>query len=101
MARILVIDDDALIRETLKTMLQLERHEVALAPHGEEGVRHFREQAVDLVICDTFMPRHGRMETIAAVRSVPTIGIVARIFTCRSARPRRLQSRSGRSSCLD
>jgi CheY-like chemotaxis protein len=50
MVRILVIDDDALIRETLKTMLQLEGHEVT--PHGEEGVRHFREQAVDLVICD-------------------------------------------------
>ena len=42
MARILVIAADALIRETLNTMLQLEGHEVALAPHGEEGLRHLR-----------------------------------------------------------
>ena len=52
MARILVIDDDALIRETLKTMLQLEGHEVRAGAAWRKGVRHFREQAVDLVICD-------------------------------------------------
>jgi CheY-like chemotaxis protein len=66
MARILVIDDDALIRETLKTMLQLERHEVALAPHGEEGVVFPRTSPIR--ICDTFMPRRQH-ETIAAIRS--------------------------------
>lgn len=42
MARILVIAADALIRETIRTMLQMEGHEVALAPHGAEGPRHPR-----------------------------------------------------------
>ena len=80
LARIIVIAADALIRETLKTMLQMEGHEVALAPHGAEGPRHLREQAVDLVISDIFMGRGGGTETVAAIRQsspdVPIITIV-------------------------
>src|SRR6185295_5894904 len=59
LARILVIAADALIRGTLRTMLQLKGHEVELAPHGEEARRRFREQAADLVICDITI-REGR-----------------------------------------
>ena len=68
MAHILVIAADALIRETMKTMLQSEGHEVALAPHGAELPRHLRKQAVDLVISDIFMARGGGTETVAAIR---------------------------------
>jgi len=70
MVNILVIDDDALVRETIRTMLQLEGHEVALAPHGEDGLRRFREQAFDIVICDIFMPRKGGLETVAEIRRI-------------------------------
>jgi CheY-like chemotaxis protein len=70
LARILVVAADALIRETLKTMLQMDGHEVALAPHGAEGLRHLREQAVDLVISDIFMGRGGGTETVAAIRGI-------------------------------
>jgi CheY-like chemotaxis protein len=59
LARILAIATDALIRETLKTMLPLNGHEVALAPHGEEGQRRFREQVAELVICDISMRPGG------------------------------------------
>ncbi len=80
MARILVIAADALIRETIKTMLQMEGHEVALAPHGAEGPRQLREQAVDLVISDIFMGRGGGTETLAAIRrmsrDIPIITMV-------------------------
>ena len=78
MVNILVIDDDALVRETIRTMLQLEGHEVALAPHGEDGLRRFREQAFDIVICDIFMPRKGGMETVAEIRRIsPDVPIIA------------------------
>lgn len=80
MARILVIAADALIRETLKTMLQLEGHEVALAPHGEEAAQRFREQAAELVICDIFMGRGGGTETVSTIRrgavDIPVITMV-------------------------
>jgi CheY-like chemotaxis protein len=78
MARILVIDDDALVRETIRTMLELEGHEVTLAPHAEEGLRHFRQQAFDLLICDLFTPRRGRTETVSAIRLIsPDVPIIA------------------------
>jgi DNA-binding response OmpR family regulator len=78
MAHILVIEDDALIRETIRTMLQLEGHEVALAPRAEDGPRHFHQQAVDLVICDVFTPRRGGTETIPAIRRLsPRVPIIA------------------------
>lgn len=80
MARILVIAADALIRETLKTMLQLEGHEVALAPPGEEAAQRFRTQAAELVICDIFTRRGGGTETVSAIRraaaNIPVIALV-------------------------
>jgi len=78
LARILVIDDEALIRETIKAMLQMEGHEIVLAPHGDEAVRHFRAQAFDLVICDLFTARRDGTETVSAIRQIaPEIPIIA------------------------
>jgi DNA-binding NtrC family response regulator len=77
---ILVIATDALIRETLKTMLQMEGHEAALAPHGAEGPRHLREHAVDLVIADIFVGTGGGTETLAAIRRIsPDIPIITMV----------------------
>jgi CheY-like chemotaxis protein len=73
-----VIDDDALVRETIRTMLEMEGHEVTLAPHAEEGLWHFRQQAFDLLICDLFTPRRGRTETVSAIRLIsPDVPIIA------------------------
>ena len=78
MASILVIDDEALIRETIKAMLQMEGHEIALAPHGDEALRQFRAQAFDLVICDLFTARGDGTETVSAIRRIaPEIPIIA------------------------
>lgn len=77
MARILVIAADALIRETLKTMLQLNGHEIASAPHGEQSQQRFREQAAELVICDISIRRGGGTETVSAIRRIsPDIPVI-------------------------
>jgi CheY-like chemotaxis protein len=77
LARILVIAADALIRGTLRTMLQLEGHEVALAPHGEEAQQRFHEQAADLVICDISMRSGGGSETVSAIRRIsPDVPVI-------------------------
>lgn len=90
MARILVIAADALIRETLKTMLQLEGHEVALTPPDEEAAQRFRERAAELVICDISMRRGGGTETVSAIRRVaadiPVITIVGAAGSAPDAR---------------
>jgi len=54
--KILVIDDEPLVRSLLKQVLENAGHTVAEAVNGREGVRRFREGSFDLVITDHGMP---------------------------------------------
>lgn len=64
MARILVIDDDDLVRGTVEAMLEAGGHEATLAVDGEDGLRQFQRQPFDLVLCDVFMPQKEGLETV-------------------------------------
>jgi CheY-like chemotaxis protein len=68
MARILVIDDDRLVRATVQTMLAAGGYEAVLAVDGEDGIDQFRNQQVDLVLCDAAMPKKDGLETIRDIR---------------------------------
>ncbi|MBI3852327.1 MAG: response regulator [Verrucomicrobia bacterium] len=82
MPRILVIDDDAGMREMLEQTLRLEGYDVVSASDGREGVEAHRASPADLVITDLFMPTQEGMETIAEFRKdfpeVPIIAICGR-----------------------
>jgi PAS domain S-box-containing protein len=54
--QILVIDDEPLVRGLLKQVLENRGHAVTEAGNGQEGVRCFRENNIDLVITDHGMP---------------------------------------------
>lgn len=56
MAKILVVDDDASIRETLEMYLGEEGHDVVAAGTGTEGLNRFVEKAPDVVILDIRLP---------------------------------------------
>ena len=56
MARILVIDDDVLVLDMLYESLTREGYDVLRASNGEEGLRLYRKEPVDLIITDLFMP---------------------------------------------
>ena len=78
MARILVMDDDELLREALRVVLQGAGYEVIEAPDGAAGLRLQREQAADLVLVDIFMPERDGLEVIRALRAeIPQPKIVA------------------------
>ena len=78
MARILVIDDSAVVRELLEQMLRLTGHDVAVAGNGKEGLDQLRRQQVELVITDLFMPEKEGLETIQELRrDFPNIPIIA------------------------
>ncbi len=78
MARILVIDDDELIRITLRNILQRAGYEVTLATNGQDGLKKFRERPADLVILDIIMPEKGGIEVLGEFRrDAPEAKIIA------------------------
>ena len=56
MARLLLIDDDELLRELLAMRLEIEGHEVLAVDHGAAGIESLRRQRFDLVVLDLMMP---------------------------------------------
>jgi YesN/AraC family two-component response regulator len=78
MARILIIDDEDLVRFTLRAMLEGEAHEVLEAENGEQGIPILEETQVDVVISDILMPVREGLETITEVKSRwPEIPVIA------------------------
>lgn len=78
MPRILVIDDDDLIRVMLTQMLEDAGYAVAVAQNGDEGIKLFREQPADLIITDIIMPEKEGWETIVELRrDYPRVKIIA------------------------
>jgi DNA-binding NtrC family response regulator len=65
---ILVIDDEADIRESLETLLTLEGYAVDLAPNGGEGLRALDSRSYDLVLLDLMMPDRSGMDVLHEVR---------------------------------
>lgn len=64
MAKILVIDDEASIRETLKEILEYEGHQVQVAEEGEEGLMMYKKVKYDAVLCDIKMPTMDGLEVL-------------------------------------
>ena len=56
MVKILVIDDEAAIRDVVKQVLEREGFEVSIASDGKEGLAMLEEQGADVVITDIIMP---------------------------------------------
>src|SRR5882762_5585721 len=65
---VLVIDDEADIRESLDTLLTLEGYSVDLAQNAAEGLRALDSRGYDLVLLDLMMPDRSGMEVLREVR---------------------------------
>ena len=68
-ARILVMDDDELLRGALRVALEAAGYEVVEAGDGNAGLRLQREQAADVVLVDIFMPERDGLEVIKALQA--------------------------------
>lgn len=64
MAKILVIDDEKSIRNTLKEILEYEGHEVQDAPDGLEGLKKIETEKFDIILSDIKMPKMDGMELL-------------------------------------
>jgi DNA-binding response OmpR family regulator len=68
-AKILLIDDEALVREELGALLQDEGYEVITGADGEEGLALFRVARPDMVITDVRMPRRDGLSVAMTIRA--------------------------------
>src|SRR5208283_5658424 len=66
--RVLVVDDEVDIRESLETLLELEGYTVELAQNATEGLKKIETGSYDLVLLDLMMPDRSGMEVLADVR---------------------------------
>lgn len=78
MARILVIDDEEVVRFTVAKILRLEGHDVVEAEDGDQGIARQKEGSFNLVISDLIMPEKEGLATIQELRHrYPSLKILA------------------------
>lgn len=68
MARILLVDDEPLLRETLKTALQGVGHIVAPASNGDAALKMLAAASFDVIVTDVLMPETDGLEMIMRIR---------------------------------
>jgi DNA-binding NtrC family response regulator len=78
---VLIVDDEAEIRESLQTLLELEGYEVETAGNGDEGLSKLGERPFDLVLLDLALPGRSGIDLLSEIRShdsrLPIIMITA------------------------
>jgi len=72
MSKILVIDDERAIRNTLKEVLEYEKHEVDLAEDGPTGIGMFSANSYDIVLCDIKMAKMDGIEVLGKICETST-----------------------------
>ena len=82
MAEILIVDDERVLREGMKTVLSGEGFAVRTARDGEDALRKISEREPDLVLLDVMMPRMNGFKTCEEIRrrscTLPVIFLTAK-----------------------
>lgn len=85
--KVVLIEDDELIRCTVRDILQINRHDVTTANDGPAGVEAIARTHPDLVLCDVGLPKLDGYQVLEAVRALAEGGDVPFIFlTARAGR---------------
>lgn len=78
MAQILVVDDEPIVLETTKSMLVSLDHQVFEAPDGKQALEIMKNNALDLLLVDLFLPDKSGLSIIEDVQKYhPDLKIVA------------------------
>ncbi len=88
MKRILLVDDDFMLRTSLADILADSGYEVSEATNGNQGLAALEREPFDLVVLDILMPERDGLETIREIRkrwlTLPVLAISAGDATGRS-----------------
>lgn len=74
--RILVVEDDALVRASLRLLLEDEQYDVVEAPDGETGLARFDSGRVDVALVDLKLPGLSGFDLCRAIRAISDVPIV-------------------------
>jgi DNA-binding NtrC family response regulator len=75
--KILIIDDEKAICNTLKEILEYEKFDVEIANDGAEGIKKIQSSDFELVLCDIKMPKMDGLEALAKIQELkPEIPVV-------------------------
>jgi DNA-binding NtrC family response regulator len=78
MARILVVDDEPSVLDSIEQVLKMAGHKVIPAGGGSEAIRSFQKEPADLLITDMFMPDQDGIQLITYFRKqLPNLPIIA------------------------
>ncbi|MBM3750588.1 MAG: sigma-54-dependent Fis family transcriptional regulator [Acidimicrobiia bacterium] len=69
-ARILVVDDETAIRDTMRMLLEYDGHDVIVAGSGQEGLTMVEREHPDLVFLDVKMPGMDGLEALSRLRGI-------------------------------
>ena len=70
MPKILIIDDEKSIRNTLKDILSYEKFEIDEAADGPEGIKKAEAGGFDLILCDIKMPKMDGLEVLSKLQAI-------------------------------
>ena len=92
MSKILIIEDEKILRETLADILEISGYSVVMAKDGEEGVETFTNTHPDLVICDINMPKMDGFEVLKMLETlVPAAEFPPFIFLSAKTEPQSIR----------
>ncbi len=80
MSKVLIIEDEKNIRETIKEILELNDYEIATAENGLIGIAKALQFKPDLIVCDVMMPEMDGFETLRNIRAINDISNTPFVF---------------------
>ena len=73
--KILIVEDDADIREGVRILLESEKYKVIEAANGKEGLELLNDE-IDLVILDVMMPGMNGLRTCEEIRKISNVPVL-------------------------
>ncbi|MBD2462665.1 response regulator [Oscillatoria sp. FACHB-1407] len=80
MQKILVIEDEADLREIIIEILELKGFEAIAAENGETGIELAQTELPDLIVCDIMMPELDGYTVLSQLRQLPSTAMIPFIF---------------------